>query len=385
MKPADHDNTTEGFHKLVRGHIPALDGLRGIAILLVLAHGFDIIQTRNGVGRGLELALDLGWIGVQLFFVLSGFLITGILLDTAKSPRYFRNFFLRRTFRIFPLYYAVLFVAFVLVPLFGHPHPTHGDDQLYLWTYTANFAAPLGHGEIAFPHFWSLSVEEQFYVLWPGLVYLVRRNGVFVLGTVLVAVAIVARVLVRARFGPDAAYQFLFCRMDALAIGAMAAALIRTDRIGSRLQLVSPTVLGVIGGIVVLGGAMLGHLLRTGATMQTGGYTILAIGFAIIMVAALAQGWPSRLLSFAPLRRVGMYSYGMYVFYAPLHIYVGLPLLARLDQFAEGNAIGTERGLLYLVIATTITFLVAAASYHVFERPFLRLKDRVAPPVKRAH
>jgi hypothetical protein len=99
-------------------HLPALDGVRGLAIVLVLCHNFQILEAPSGlVGRVFELAFDLGWIGVQLFFVLSGFLITGILLDTQDSPAYYRNFFVRRVLRIFPLYYGVLLIAFVLVPL----------------------------------------------------------------------------------------------------------------------------------------------------------------------------------------------------------------------------------------------------------------------------
>jgi len=347
----------------LKKHVPALDGLRGIAILLVLAHGFDVIQTGEGLGRRVELALDLGWIGVQLFFVLSGFLITGILLDAREGnePHYFRTFFLRRTFRIFPLYYAVLLVAAIAGVL--------GANQIFLWTYTANFAAPLGYGEPAFPHFWSLCVEEQFYLVWPLVVYLVRRRGLLPVGVLVTIIAIVARVLVREHVNPDAAYQFSFCRMDALAIGAMTASYVR----GSRKLEPPAIVLAALGSFIVLGGAVLGHLLRTGPVMQTGGYTIMAIGFALIVVATLDEtALPAKLLGLALLRRIGKYSYGMYVFYAPLHVYLGLPLLG-------GIAMTAERGVFYMITASLATFAFAAASYHVFEEPFLKLKDKLAP------
>jgi peptidoglycan/LPS O-acetylase OafA/YrhL len=369
LEPAQVATSADALGRLVRGHMPALDGLRGLAILLVLAHAFDVVDN----GSGLDLALDLGWIGVQLFFVLSGFLITGILLDTQQSPHYFRNFWIRRVLRIFPLYYGVLFVAYAIVPVVASPPAGHGDHQIWLWTYTSNFAAPLGRAEPAFPHFWSLAVEEQFYLAWPLVVRLVGRRGVIALSYALVALAIATRVIVRARWGNDAAYTFTPCRMDALAIGAGAAALIRGDTLRRAIVRAQASALGAAGVAMVLGGAVLGHLLRTGAAMQSAGYTLIALGFAILLIAVLpVSGVPARVLSFAPLRRIGTYSYGMYVFHAPLHLFVGLPLLAH---FSSGTAVG----LLYACAATLATFVVAALSYHLYERRFLALKQVLAP------
>jgi peptidoglycan/LPS O-acetylase OafA/YrhL len=354
----------DALGRLVRGHMPALDGLRGIAILLVLAHGFDVIQTRGGPGHNLDLVLDVGWIGVQLFFVLSGFLITGILLDTRSSPHYFRTFWVRRALRIFPLYYAVLLVALVC-----------GERSICLWTYTSNFAAPLGHAQRVFPHFWSLAVEEQFYFVWPLVVWLVARRGVIALGIVLSGFAIASRIYVRHRWGQEAAYMFTPCRIDALAIGAGTAALIRTDRLRRFVANRNAAGLGIIGGTIVLGGAVIGQLARTGLAMQADGYTIIAIGFAVLLIAALPpRGVPARLLSWSPLRRIGTYSYGMYVFHAPLHILVGLPLLERL-HWKQDSAFG----LAYMIGATLLTVAIAALSYHVYEARFLALKKRLAP------
>ncbi len=365
LDPAQVATSADAVGRLVRGHMPALDGLRGLAILLVLAHGFDIIETRGGPGHGVDLALDFGWIGVQLFFVLSGFLITGILLDTQRSPHYFRNFWLRRVLRIFPLYYGVLAIGLAL----GHAH------QLWLWMYTSNFAAPLGHGDPAFPHFWSLAVEEQFYLLWPFVVRLAGRRGVIALSFVLVAVAIACRVVVRARWGDEAAYTFTPCRMDALAVGAGTAALVRGDSLRRMIASTHATSLGALAAAMVAAGALIGHLARTSYGMQSAGYTLIALAFAVLLVAVLpVDRAPARLLSFAPLRRIGTYSYGMYVFHAPLHLYVGLPLVAYLAPVQ-----GTLVGLAYVVGATAVTFALAAVSYHVYERRFLALKQVIAP------
>jgi peptidoglycan/LPS O-acetylase OafA/YrhL len=360
---------------LVRGHMPALDGLRGTAILLVLAHAFDVIQTRSGPGHRVDVALDLGWIGVQLFFVLSGFLITGILLETRDAPNYYRGFLIRRALRIFPLYYGVLIVAYAIAPHVVTPPAGHGAHQIWLWTYLENFAEPYGRGEPVFPHFWSLAVEEQFYVLWPLIVWLVGRRGVIVVGAALTVAAIAARVVVRVEVGNMAAYMFTPCRMDALAIGAATAALIRGDRLRRVIARAHAGGLGAAGGVLVLAGAIVGQLSREGRAMQTGGYTLIALGFAMLVVAALpVDAAPARLLSWRPLRMIGLYSYGMYVFHAPLHVYVGLPLLARIS-----DSPGTALGLGYAVALAAVTFGLAAASYHLYERRFLDLKPRLAP------
>ncbi len=366
---------TETLGQLVRGRMPALDGLRGIAIILVLAHGFDVIQTKHGPGHAVDVALDLGWIGVQLFFVLSGFLITGILLDTRRAEGYYKNFLIRRVLRIFPLYYAVLFVAFVIAPHIVNVPPGHGEHQLWLWTYLANFAEPFGRGEPVFPHFWSLAVEEQFYIVWPLVVYLVGRKGTIGVGIALVAIAIAARIYVRGHYNELAAYTFTPCRMDALAIGAIAAAMIRGERTRSVIAHQRATLMAVAGSLVVIGGAAIGHLLREGPNMQTSGYTVIAIGFALILVAAMPpRRLPARLLGFAPLRTIGLYSYGMYVFHAPLHVYVGLPILERIDP-----TYGTVSGIIYAVVLGLVTLGLAMLSYHLFEVRFLRLKPRLAP------
>src|SRR4051794_26430990 len=112
------------YRKALAGHLPSLDGVRGLAILLVLAHNFNVLPgDEGGIARVIALATNAGWIGVQLFFVLSGFLITGVLLDSRGAPNYYQAFFGRRVLRIFPLYYGTLFVAFVVLPLVGAPAP----------------------------------------------------------------------------------------------------------------------------------------------------------------------------------------------------------------------------------------------------------------------
>jgi len=165
------------------GRVPALDGLRGIAILMVMLFHFVYLDPTRVLGPfGLiGLYLRYGYTGVNLFFVLSGFLISGILLDAKSEPHYFRNFYARRILRIFPLYYGYLIVALVLGRAFSYYGSTtlrlEAQSQVWLWTYTSNLCEAFHqHYFDMFRHFWSLAVEEQFYLVWPVVILLAPRR-----------------------------------------------------------------------------------------------------------------------------------------------------------------------------------------------------------------
>jgi peptidoglycan/LPS O-acetylase OafA/YrhL len=152
-------------------YIPALDGIRGLAIVWVVLHNATDISMApaSGVFRALGLLTHTGWIGVQLFFALSGFLITGGLLDTQRSAHYFRDFYAKRALRILPLYYGVLFALLVVVPLIpAFSASISSEGQASLWLFTVNWTHTAPYG---FAHFWSLAIEEQFYILWPLVVW----------------------------------------------------------------------------------------------------------------------------------------------------------------------------------------------------------------------
>ncbi|MEN1682052.1 MAG: acyltransferase, partial [Planctomycetota bacterium] len=172
-------------------HVPALDGVRGVAVLLVVVYHAAYLASPTGVAEVVFATVrDALWCGVDLFFVLSGFLITRILLATVGSPRYFRSFYLRRTVRIFPLYYGVLLLLFVGLPaaawLAGGPLQSVVDGETYqslwsrqawLWAYVQNFLQSSGPSQLpGLGHFWSLAIEEQFYLAWPAAVWLVGRG-----------------------------------------------------------------------------------------------------------------------------------------------------------------------------------------------------------------
>jgi len=367
--------------------LPTLDGLRAIAILLVVPHNLDLIATFDGA-QLVVAALHRGWIGVQLFFVLSGFLITGILLDARDAPDYYRSFFVRRALRIFPLYYATLLVLFVLLPALGLVPASFKCDamvELSYWTYFSNWYGPFHQGPDPVSHFWSLALEEQFYFLWPFVIHRRSAGWVMRLCLAIAAASLLLRVVMLLAGTPaQAIYQFLVTRMDALALGGAAAAAFRVPSAASwtldhRRFLLGASLLSLVAGAVLSRGYNLTHPVTLSL-----GFTFLAVGFAQLVAAGVAAdllgaaGWPAA-LRWSFLRRVAKYSYAMYVLSVPLHFLVGKPVLSALG-LAAGNSILVD--LAYIIVGTALSFLAAAASFHLLEVHFLNLKDRFAPPLR---
>lgn len=372
----------------VSRHIPALDGIRALAILLVIPHNVDLLRPPVPlIDYPAALYLHAGWIGVQLFFVLSGFLISGNLLDTRGSGNYFSAFFGRRALRILPLYFGVLFITLAIAPLLVTlPQEMRAtqSNQVWLWTFLVNWTQPFGGSVYGFGHFWSLAVEEQFYLLWPFVILWCGPRALLWVCAAAVSTALVARtLLVTAHLPPETLYMFTFCRMDALALGAAVAALIRIPAAIARLQRAAPALAWAAALILIATTAATRGLAMYDVSTQTIGYTLLSLSFALfILVAALPTAGTLRtamnVLESTPLRLIGRYSYGMYVFHLPLHVLFGTALL---HLFASD--LTPTVALLYTVGMTALSFLVAALSYELFERHFLKLKRRLMPAAER--
>jgi len=370
-----------------RRHLPALDGVRGLAIVLVLVSHLMLFNDRTGSRFGDSLAAlrGLGWTGVDLFFVLSGFLITGILYDTLHDPQYFRSFYMRRFLRIFPLYYG--FLAFLLV--LGHwLHFAWGGRQYVLLGYMQNttlwFPVTDFHPGVwaDLNHFWSLAVEEQFYLFWPLLVFLVRgRRQLIALALALSGFALALRIALYLHgASPLTIFMVTPCRMDTLLLGGCAALVLRgnSEWIPRRWLL---TIVALAAAIIVaytlwrLGGDM-----RAGFFGATFGYLVIAVGAVALLLASLnPESIAHRVFRWQFLRTLGKYSYGIYV----LHIFV-----AHLFAVWVYRALGTSLRIFltpYLhsrPLAVLVEFFVTAAvvvfaawiSYHLYEVHFLRLK-----------
>ncbi|HEV2180300.1 MAG TPA: acyltransferase, partial [Gemmatimonadaceae bacterium] len=384
------------FHP-ARRHVPALDGVRGLAILAVMAFHFTLRMPDASSGdRLVHRVLGAGWAGVDLFFVLSGLLITMLLLDAKGAPHYYRTFYGRRALRIFPLYYGFLAAYFLLVVRTG----TTGNDH-YLWHEQGWWWSYLDNWWLAFVRrteppnyfwtgpFWSLAVEEQFYLVWPTLVLLLTRRRLAVVCGAIIVGAPIFRLWLRAHHAAlIAPYALTPARLDSLAVGALLAVVLADCRIayvGSRLFMG----LGVMAAAISVAVFHAhGGLWTYGGWEEGPGYTIMAIAWGGLVAAGAtaARGTiPARILGARWLRALGKYSYAMYVFHVPIWAHVQplvfprnrVPMLFG-SHILASLALGALCGLL--------TFAAAVVSWNVYEKRFLKLKRyfAYAPKVRGA-
>lgn len=369
-------------------HVPALDGVRGIAILVVLVHNLSIFVGKGSIADRLwTVVTEAGWIGVELFFVLSGFLITGILLDEparssseeGSSPNWtasLKGFYIRRSLRIFPLYYAFLVLYFLVAPLFAPSLARPFAEVKWYWVYLSNWSC-LWWGVLpGLGHVWSLAVEEQFYLVWPWLVGGLSRRFFLSICLSIVIVAFGARLGFWAIKIDDA---WIYCstvtRMDALAIGALLALGLRSEvwraRIASKRGRVSIAVVGALLLLMVKTHGMNRH----NPLVQIVGYLLIAVASAALVAYA---AWPSppRLLAHPVLRFFGRYSYGIYIIHAPLKHLAFDTWKPTIEAHLESHPVATD--VAFILVLTAVTIGVALVSWTVLEKPCLRLKERWA-------
>ncbi len=366
-------------------HIPALDAVRGAAILLVLifhfsSYGHGLAPSPLFIDRLYYLISRAGWIGVDLFFVLSGFLITGILYDAKESDHYFRNFYVRRVLRIFPLYYGALIIFLVALPglLPGNAGvQSMKGDAVWYWTYLSNvriaFNGWPGFGAIG--HFWSLAVEEQFYLVWPVIVLALSRRHLQAACLACIIGALGVRVGLNVAGYETAAFVLTPARIDALAVGAFLAISARGP---AGLHQISRWALPAAALLSVSLLAI--FVLRRGFVAQdpvvsSVGYSLLACLFGAILVLALT--WPrdsliGRVFDSSFLSFFGRYSYALYVFHHPMLFFrPGVIPLGIVPNIGGSQLL---RQLVFLIIATVVSVSIALVSWHLYEKQFLRLK-----------
>ncbi len=369
-----------------RRNLVSLDGLRGIAVLAVMFSHFNRFLPAIPAFVPMKVLFTYGWSGVDLFFVLSGFLITGILTQTKSAANYFQSFYIRRFLRIFPIYYAALIVIFAVIALM--PSIPNVPPPSERWTYFLYIDNWLPFWTGVWPpnvvgHFWSLAVEEQFYVLWPFVVFLVSERFLWRLIPVLITAALVLRITLATHGVPSEAIMLgTFTRMDSLLIGALGALLYK-----KLSQWQAPRALPwIAGGCLAL--FALGTWLFDWKSLEiqnfgfteTIGYSLLAIAFgAIVLACAINDDRKSavqRFLHLKPLGLVGRYSYGMYVYHVP---FLGICELLILRHIPIAVAGTWWFSACYVIFLALGTYGISLVSYEFFERRILMLKKFVAP------
>lgn len=368
--------------------VPELDGLRGMAISMVMAFHFTGWISPQLQGTGWVVPTQVaayGWMGVDLFFVLSGFLITSILLRTKGRAKYYLTFCQRRALRIFPVYYAFLLATFCLFAAYpvarDHFYDAYRFQAIH-WIYAQNWIVasfPVPAPNLAFlAHFWSLAIEEQFYLVWP---LLVRHLQLSTLRRVCIALVVSSPLIRLFAIGWDsglpgqrAAYFATFCRMDCLAIGSLLAVSayvgLSRGRIAKWCKAALLVALPLMAGIVIHDPW---HSAWQNLPMLTLGLSLTAISAAAIAGLALVSDPDSgmrRLLRVGMLRRLGKYSYGLYVLHWPVAVAVGSWLASR-------SVSGSAYVALFLVSALPATAGLAWLSWNILECRFLAMKGRL--------
>ena len=357
----DPTSTVRGISDTAsRKKIPQLDALRGIAVLLVLLHNTDIYPALH-----LNLIAANGWMGVDLFFVLSGFLITGILIDTKQSDGYFKNFYARRCLRIWPLYYSLLLFMFVIVPILrpSEAHTVFAARSSPWWGYLIflqNFLIPIptkATGALGVT--WSLAVEEQFYLVWPLVVRFCNEAQLRRIAVAVICISPVLRFyLVQHHVN---IYSNTFCRLDGFMAGALLALLIRSASF-------APSKFLTRAWIALLFSAPLALALEMAFDAKWIVFSLTALASVSFIYLALfsTQKWLQFILTNRFLIYTGTISYGIY-------------LLQKIPLDAVKTFHLDNHQFLALPITAAATYAMATLSWSLLEKPILRLKRFFKP------
>lgn len=348
--------------------LPALDGLRGLAVLMVfsLHVGGGAKSTFFPLHWFGEICKQ-GWTGVTLFFILSGFLITGILWDSRGEPHWWRNFYTRRMLRIFPLYYgslALVLVAAALAGTFTIALSRIWSPLFFLQDIPGRAAACINHdgSPLQLSHFWSLAVEEQFYLGWPFLLLLPKsKRSALYLCTLVIVLSELFWVGQWVTPIIDRYFPMVFTRAAEMSAGAWLAIAYRT-RLWNRMRGLAHIAAPLGLALYILGCVFVRRLdvIRLPS---------ITLCFAALLVLSLHQGLVGRTLSTRIIRWIGTISYGIYVY----HVLLG-PLFERLAMHIAGSAQDNLFHVVFVCVSTVGTLLVASLSFRYFEQPFLRRK-----------
>jgi len=338
-----------------------LDGVRALAVLMVMFfHFFQSGEIAQHTWQGLQKISIFGQTGVTLFFILSGFLITRILLATKNAGNYFSSFYIRRTLRIFPLYYLYLLLFYFLFPSITGQSVVPFSLQVYNWVYLQDFAQTFKWKFSGPDHFWSLAVEEHFYLFWPFLIYFFDKRKIIISIFLLIAVSFLVRIYLLSE--QYEVYYFTFSRMDDLALGSLLAILEVEKKLDSSK---SGRFIFLFAGVLVP--TILMWTIFSGAhntLIQVIKFNLISlVYFSLIgcIISVKESSWVKKLFKINPLLYTGKISYGLYVYHPACFWLFSL--------FIKTNSI-----LFNFFGSFAFAYLTATLSYYLIEQKFLGMK-----------
>ncbi len=361
--------------------------MRGFAIVwIVWQSSCGDFELTDLTSKLLALFTNTGWVGIQFFFVLSGFLITGKLVDGIGRERHFRDFYLGRMLRIFPLYYMVLTTYFIVMPLMGKVFADHSipDDMgIYFWTLSVNWTLIFLEVDDGLMHLWSIAVIAQYYLLWPLLVTNLNSRKLLIVFQALVVIAVVSRFAIVNLFPDvyiDYNHTYTIARMDSLAIGSLLAIMLRDEKYFAWLKQNATTILliSTVSVLFIVGKNEQFHVVGTGVAQLN--QTLSAIVFALLIyyIVQLRQYPAMERPGSTPLRwlsRIGKYSFAIYMFHLPVK-----ELFRSLFFVSPENSQGIQLLLILLsnwAAVFVASFLLAMVSWHLIEAPLQKKGDRL--------
>lgn len=338
-----------------------LDGVRAIASLMVVFfHFFHTISADTKLLYYLSKFSILGQTGVSLFFVLSGFLITRILFSTKAAGNYFNVFYTRRLLRIFPLYYLYLIIHFFIIPVIVNTDIATWGEQFWFWFYLQGLPLTFHWSHAGPDHFWSLAVEEHFYLFWPLLIYYLKPKQLYWAIAILIFMAIISRAIF-AKHGFET-FSFTFSRTDELSMGAIIAILEQKKKL-TKFYFKYYVLLFFVMAVLLFGIWLIKSNIAS-FVVQIFKYNFISffyLLFLCIIVTSHPDLWINKILRSGFLNFIGKISYGLYV-YHPLTFFL-------FEIYVPANNV-------YVRFAGSVltSVVVAAISYYLFETRFLKMK-----------
>jgi peptidoglycan/LPS O-acetylase OafA/YrhL len=344
-------------------HLKELDGIRGFAALMVMCFHFFQYNGFHGAPwkETIQKLSIFGQTGVNLFFVLSGFLITRILLSTKNETGFFQTFYIRRLLRIFPLYYLFLLLYYFVLPLLSHTPLVPWRQQWYFWVYLQNFAFTFGWSNNGPNHFWSLAVEEHFYFFWPVLVYFLSLKKLTAAACGLILLSFVIR-LVLMNTGFNSGFYFTFTNLDGLAAGTLLA--IKEKKNG--LSSFSAKKFGLLLTLLFIPTIIL-WIFAGGKSLlfiQAFKFPLIAFVYYAVTGLVISTGHSKPVIKIFKNKGIlytGKISYGLYVYHPLIFMYYAV--YGKTGYFLPD-----------LVLCFAAAFLIASLSYFFFESKILYFK-----------